>query len=932
MRIKRLEIYGYGKWVDETFDLPENVHLFYGANEAGKSTLMSFIHSILFGFPTRNSVLLRYEPRESSKYGGKVIAEDPRFGEVVIERTHGKVTGDVFVTLEDGTTGQEELLESVLYGMDRTMFQNIFSFSLTDIENVHKLNKDQLSRYLLTVGTHGTEHYLELADQFHAEADKLYRPSGRVLELNKQLERMKKQEEHLIALEKNNENYLNLMEQNTKEKDALNEAEEQEHQVKEELSHLLEFKKQHHVLQEIKTLAEEIAQTHLPPLKEDGRQLLDEYKRDLANLQTQLQEVTDKQRRHLDTFEQGELLANYQEHREAVDALENDLPDLIETLSAYENSKERLRESQAQIKQLERELSLYGSTRAVRPFSHAEKQRVHANAAKMDQLQGAEEQLGRQIAEHQNDLNLKNQKLDQYEEMMWDAAEFKAAEAELQAAEAREEKKPSRTPVFLSVLLTLALGVGAFLADTPLSWIFSGLAVLAIIVAVLFARRKPAAETVDKTYLEKEYQRQKTLKDEWQDALSNLDAAQADFQALLQQRDALLAQQRQLNDEWREALITHRLPPRHLFADAKKVMEQAEQLQQILEKADQQKEKQAALETALEEKTAPIIEVLALEEATAYSERVTQFRTYHSRLRQEMAKEQEKIQELNAWNHEEKQIKGRIHTVQEKTKFLLETADTETEEEFISLYQKKAALDQKKSRLQFLQENAPDFDPTKKLPTQAELDKREETIRIKLKGVQTKKSEALRKQANTQLSIERLEKDGTYTDALQTFENQKATTQRLVDEWVSDKLAAGIIAQTLSQVTNDRFEEIIVDAEDYFNLLTDGEYEKIVFKDEELFVQARTGQLVDVRVLSRGTAEPLYVAIRLAYIKNTQDIMELPIIMDDPFVNFDQRRRQNMYRLLAQLSEDLQLIYFTFDPEVLTYFTENQTTQLETRK
>ena len=84
MRIKQLEIYGSGKWSDTTFDLTEDLHLFYGFNEAGKSTLMSFLHSILFGFPTRNSTLLRYEPRESSRYGGKIIMTDSRFGEVII--------------------------------------------------------------------------------------------------------------------------------------------------------------------------------------------------------------------------------------------------------------------------------------------------------------------------------------------------------------------------------------------------------------------------------------------------------------------------------------------------------------------------------------------------------------------------------------------------------------------------------------------------------------------------------------------------------------------------------------------------------------------------------------------------------------------------------------------------------------------------------
>ena len=52
---------------------------------------------------------------------------------------------------------------------------------------MHQLNKNQLSRYLLNIGAPGTEYYLELVDQFQAEANKIYRPSGRVLALNKQL-------------------------------------------------------------------------------------------------------------------------------------------------------------------------------------------------------------------------------------------------------------------------------------------------------------------------------------------------------------------------------------------------------------------------------------------------------------------------------------------------------------------------------------------------------------------------------------------------------------------------------------------------------------------------------------------------------------------------------------------------------------------------
>ena len=85
VKIKSIEIYGFGKWVDKKIVNLEQVQLFYGENEAGKTTLMAFIHSILFGFPTKQSSDLRYEPKTSSHYGGKLLIEDDLYGEVSIE-------------------------------------------------------------------------------------------------------------------------------------------------------------------------------------------------------------------------------------------------------------------------------------------------------------------------------------------------------------------------------------------------------------------------------------------------------------------------------------------------------------------------------------------------------------------------------------------------------------------------------------------------------------------------------------------------------------------------------------------------------------------------------------------------------------------------------------------------------------------------------
>ena len=53
MIIKSLEIYGYGQFVQRKIEFNRQFTEIFGENEAGKSTIQAFIHSILFGFPTK---------------------------------------------------------------------------------------------------------------------------------------------------------------------------------------------------------------------------------------------------------------------------------------------------------------------------------------------------------------------------------------------------------------------------------------------------------------------------------------------------------------------------------------------------------------------------------------------------------------------------------------------------------------------------------------------------------------------------------------------------------------------------------------------------------------------------------------------------------------------------------------------------------------
>ena len=53
MIIKSLEIYGYGQFVQRKIEFNRQFTEIF-ENEAGKSTIQAFIHSILFGFPTKS--------------------------------------------------------------------------------------------------------------------------------------------------------------------------------------------------------------------------------------------------------------------------------------------------------------------------------------------------------------------------------------------------------------------------------------------------------------------------------------------------------------------------------------------------------------------------------------------------------------------------------------------------------------------------------------------------------------------------------------------------------------------------------------------------------------------------------------------------------------------------------------------------------------
>jgi len=70
--------------------------------------------------------------------------------------------------------------------------------------------------------------------------------------------------------------------------------------------------------------------------------------------------------------------------------------------------------------------------------------------------------------------------------------------------------------------------------------------------------------------------------------------------------------------------------------------------------------------------------------------------------------------------------------------------------------------------------------------------------------------------------------------------------------------------------------------------------------------------VVPVSGMSTGTADQLYLSLRVASVEDyLERAVALPFVADDLFINFDDDRAAAGFRLLAQLAEKTQVLFFT---------------------
>lgn len=125
-------------------------------------------------------------------------------------------------------------------------------------------------------------------------------------------------------------------------------------------------------------------------------------------------------------------------------------------------------------------------------------------------------------------------------------------------------------------------------------------------------------------------------------------------------------------------------------------------------------------------------------------------------------------------------------------------------------------------------------------------------------------------------------------------------------------LTKNTILSVMKENKNKSLPEIIECTSYYFKIITDNEYEYVMIdEDLNLTVKKKNPAIMMVEnILSEGTISELYLSFRLALMDVITE-KNIPIVMDDVLLNFDDKRAKLAMKLFKEISKNRQILYFS---------------------
>jgi len=193
-----------------------------------------------------------------------------------------------------------------------------------------------------------------------------------------------------------------------------------------------------------------------------------------------------------------------------------------------------------------------------------------------------------------------------------------------------------------------------------------------------------------------------------------------------------------------------------------------------------------------------------------------------------------------------------------------------------------------------------------------------ERDRCRAEIINREQEQASARQAEEQArrALEAIDASDRAAIAREAMESAAARYRSAIRPWARLKLAHALLQESLNRFREQAQAPMVAAASTYFSLMTGEAYERLVTDESEdkpvLCAQRAGGSRIGIEEMSEGTADQLYLALRLAALElRRSSHPQMPLILDDALVTSDDERAANILQALARFAEHGQVMIFT---------------------
>ncbi len=188
--------------------------------------------------------------------------------------------------------------------------------------------------------------------------------------------------------------------------------------------------------------------------------------------------------------------------------------------------------------------------------------------------------------------------------------------------------------------------------------------------------------------------------------------------------------------------------------------------------------------------------------------------------------------------------------------------------------------------------------------------------RAEIDRLKEEQTQARRREEQTRRALEEIDASDAAAKAREAMESAAAKYRAAIGPWVRLRLGHALLRDSLKRFRERAQAPMLAAASTFFSLVTDGRYPRLVADETEeqpvLLAERYDGSRIRIEAMSEGTADQLYLSLRLAALQLRRDSHpHMPLVLDDVLITSDDTRSANVLRALARFAEGGQVMLFT---------------------